>query len=102
VLGLDLPLGVALGVYPLATLIGAASLLPGGIGTTEVAMLVLLRSFGIGLDVAAVASLGMRLASTWLAIALGVVSLTILEFKRRERNGRSRRTPLRKPAQSGP
>lgn len=81
-LHLTLPLLPTLGVYPLGTLIGAASLLPGGIGTTEVAIaLLLLRQFSVPLEIATIASLTMRLASTWLAIGLGLASASFLELR---------------------
>jgi uncharacterized membrane protein YbhN (UPF0104 family) len=80
-LHLGLPTLPTLGVYPLGTLIGAASLLPGGIGTTEVAIVILLRQMSVPLEIATIASLTMRLASTWLAIALGLTSAAVLELR---------------------
>jgi uncharacterized protein (TIRG00374 family) len=94
---LALPVNAAIGLYPLATLIGAASMLPGGIGTTEIAMVLLLRSFGVPLDVATVTALAMRLATTWLAIVLGFLSAGLLELQRSpfQRHARDLRGSLR-------
>jgi uncharacterized protein (TIRG00374 family) len=78
-LGIVVPPLAALALYPLALLIGAASMLPGGIGTTEAAIVLLLHSFGAPLDLAALAAIGMRLCSLWFAIALGFVAICILE-----------------------
>jgi uncharacterized membrane protein YbhN (UPF0104 family) len=82
---LALPPAAAIGLYPVATLIGAASMLPGGIGTTEVAMVLLLHGFGVPLDVATVTALAMRLATTWLAIVIGFLCAGLLEWKRKPR-----------------
>jgi uncharacterized protein (TIRG00374 family) len=73
-LDLELPTLVALGIYPLAMLIGAASMLPGGIGSTEVATALLLQQFGASLDHASFAAVGMRLCSFWFAVAVGLAS----------------------------
>jgi uncharacterized membrane protein YbhN (UPF0104 family) len=71
---------VAFAVYPLALLLGAASMLPGGIGTTEAAIVLLLNSYGVPLDRAALAAVGMRVSTLWFAIALGFASIAILEI----------------------
>jgi uncharacterized protein (TIRG00374 family) len=60
-------------------------MLPGGIGTTEVAMVLLLHGFGVPLDVATVTALAMRLATTWLAILIGFLCAGLLEWKRKPR-----------------
>ena len=83
-LGLALPLGGALATYPLAALIGAASMLPGGIGSTETAATVILTQLGTPLHTAVLAVVAMRLCTHWLAILLGLLSAAYLEFVRRE------------------
>jgi uncharacterized protein (TIRG00374 family) len=83
-LGLALPLGGALATYPLAALIGAASMLPGGIGSTEAAATVILTQLGAPLHTAVLAVVAMRLCTHWLAIGLGLASAALLEFVRRE------------------
>jgi uncharacterized protein (TIRG00374 family) len=87
-LGIVVPPLAAFALYPLAMLIGAASMLPGGIGTTEAAIVLLLRSFGAPLDLAALAAIGMRLSSLWFVIALGFVAIFILEFVAPKSNAR--------------
>jgi uncharacterized protein (TIRG00374 family) len=79
-LGIIVPPLAAFALYPLALLIGAASMLPGGIGTTEAAMILLLRGFGAPLDLAVLAAIGIRLSNLWFAIALGLLAIPILEF----------------------
>jgi uncharacterized protein (TIRG00374 family) len=87
-LGIVVPPLAAFALYPLAMLIGAASMLPGGIGTTEAAIVLLLHGFGAPLDLAALAAIGMRLSSLWFVIALGFVAICILEFVAPKLNAR--------------
>jgi len=79
VLGVALPSGFALAVYPMAMLAGAASMLPGGIGSTEVAIVALLSAHGVTLATATLAAVGIRLATMWFAIICGFVAIGILE-----------------------
>ena len=79
-LGIAIPPLAAFSLYPLALLIGAASLLPGGIGTTEVAIVLFLRSFGVPLGSAALAAVGMRISTLWFATALGFMAVATLEI----------------------
>jgi uncharacterized protein (TIRG00374 family) len=83
-LGMAVPLLAAFAIYPLALLIGAASMLPGGIGTTEAAIVFLLHGFGVPLEDAAIAAIGMRLSTLWFAVALGFLAIPILEFVARK------------------
>lgn len=69
----------ALGAYPLAMLAGAASMIPGGLGSTEAAIIALLTSFGAAAGPATVAAIGIRLATLWFAIVLGILSIMALE-----------------------
>jgi uncharacterized protein (TIRG00374 family) len=88
-LGMAIPHLAAFALYPFALLIGAASMLPGGIGTTEAAIVFLLHSLGAPLDRAALAAVGMRLSTLWFAILLGIIAAIILEFpdKRKGHSG---------------
>ncbi len=79
--GIDLPLRGALAVQPLAMLLGAASLLPGGIGSTEAAMMLLIGPFANDLERTALVVAGMRLCTLWFAVALGLTSMLILEWR---------------------
>jgi uncharacterized protein (TIRG00374 family) len=79
-LGLALPIGVALAVFPLSTLIGTMSMVPGGIGATEAAITFLLSQLGAALETAAFAAVAMRLCTHWFAIVLGLVSAAVLEI----------------------
>lgn len=80
-LGLNVPFVSAFTIYPLAMLAGAASMLPGGLGSTEIAIVALLAIQGVQLSVAAIAAVGIRLATIWFAILCGFMSMVILEFE---------------------
>ena len=60
-------------VYALSTLAGALSLLPGGLGVTELGMTALLVLFGVPRETAVAAVLIVRLCTLWFAAGLGVV-----------------------------
>src|SRR5262249_20909496 len=80
-LGIVLPLRVTTFVYAFAQLAGAVSMLPGGLGVAEGSLTGLLVGLGIALPAAAAATLLIRAATLWLAVALGVVTL-LLGFRR--------------------
>ena len=81
--GLDLPIPLtsALSMYPLAMLVGAASMLPGGLGTTEASLVALLSSYSVGLGLAALAAITIRLTSMWLAVLCGMFAIFLLETR---------------------
>lgn len=81
-LGISVPLALALTIYPLALLAGAASMLPGGIGTTEATIVVLLASAGVAPAEGALAAIGIRLSTLWFAVVCGFSSIGILELRR--------------------
>ncbi|MBO9688674.1 MAG: flippase-like domain-containing protein [Mitsuaria chitosanitabida] len=68
-----------LGVYPLSMLAGAASMLPGGIGSTEVTIVGLLTVQGAELGVAMLAAICIRLSTLWFAIFCGLLAVVVLE-----------------------
>lgn len=79
-LGVSLPTMSAMAIYPLAMLAGAASMLPGGVGTTEVTLVALLSLFDVPVGISALAAIGIRFASMWFAVLCGFVALISLEF----------------------
>ncbi|MCW8333629.1 lysylphosphatidylglycerol synthase transmembrane domain-containing protein [Vibrio paucivorans] len=70
---------LAISIYCLSLLIGAASLLPGGIGATEIGMIWLLTMVNIDNDIALIASVVTRALTLWPAMALGLISSSILQ-----------------------
>jgi uncharacterized membrane protein YbhN (UPF0104 family) len=75
--GLDAarPLRVATVLYAFASLAGAVSMLPGGLGVAEGSLTALLVAGGTPLPAAAAATLLVRLTTLWLAVLLGVAAL---------------------------
>lgn len=78
-LGFTLAWTDALSTYPLAMLVGAASMLPGGIGSTELAIVALLAPLGVPVATATLAAVGVRFATLWFAIACGLLAMLGLE-----------------------
>lgn len=74
-LGLGTPLRAATFVYAFASLAGAVSMLPGGLGVAEGSLTGLLVALGTALPDAAAATLLIRAATLWLAVLLGAVTL---------------------------
>lgn len=74
-LGGDLPLQTAMFIYAFAILVGAVSFLPGGLGGTEAAMTALLVLNHLGQPEAVAATVLIRIATLWFAVALGLAAL---------------------------
>ena len=79
VLGSDMPLQVALFIYAFSMLVGALSFLPGGLGGTEASMVALLMLNNVAQPQAVAATVLIRLATLWFAVALGVIALSMAE-----------------------
>lgn len=79
-LGIVLPDRAALALYPLAMLAGAASMIPGGLGSTEATLVLLLTGYGVDMGLAALAAIGIRLGTLWLAIVVGGLAALGLEY----------------------
>jgi uncharacterized membrane protein YbhN (UPF0104 family) len=79
-LRLDLSLGDTVVVFSLGSLAGALSFLPGGLGVAEGSMTGLIRVLGdVSRAGAVAATLLIRLATLWFAVALGLVGLAVDE-----------------------
>ncbi|WP_017430753.1 lysylphosphatidylglycerol synthase transmembrane domain-containing protein [Vreelandella jeotgali] len=74
-LGADVSLAFACFVYALAMLAGALSFLPGGLGSAEAVMVSLLVVSGMATPTAVAATVFIRLATLWFAVALGLCCL---------------------------
>lgn len=77
----DVTTGV--GIYAVAVLVGAVSFLPGGLGSTETAMVALLASQGYSLPDALSTTLACRVTTLWLGVGLGWIAVGILQYGRR-------------------
>lgn len=80
-LGFDISLYAAMGIYAFSLLAGAASFIPGGIGSTELAMGILLNSLGADTTIVISAPLISRLSTLWFAVLLGLLSTTFLSIR---------------------
>ena len=76
-------LGVALSpatcvfIFAFAMLVGAVSVLPGGLGSAEATMVGLLALQGVPFDTAIVATGVVRITTLWFAVGLGLVALPL-------------------------
>ena len=80
-LGIEAGLFAAYFIYAFSTLVGAASILPGGIGLTEGVMAGLLVLISVGKADAAAATLIIRVATLWFGIVVGALCLAMFERK---------------------
>jgi uncharacterized protein (TIRG00374 family) len=79
-LRLDLSLADTIAVFSLGSLAGALSFLPGGLGVAETSMTALIRVLGdVPKAAAAAATVLIRLATLWFAVAVGLVALAVEE-----------------------
>ena len=78
-LGVPLPAHLAWSLLPLATIAGAASLIPGGIGSTELVIVTVLAGSGVALARAVLAAMAARFCTLWLSIGVGLIAVAILE-----------------------
>lgn len=76
-LNADITLMQAVFVFSFAMIVGALSMLPGGLGSTEVTMVVMLTALGIDLDVAVVSTAIVRITTFWFAVAIGAALLPL-------------------------
>lgn len=84
------PIGLQAGmfIFCFSMLAGAVSMLPGGLGGVEAAMMALLVVAGTPVDVALVATVVIRITTLWFAVALGFITLPFaLRFARGSRDG---------------
>ncbi|WP_407330981.1 YbhN family protein [Enterovibrio sp. 27052020O] len=80
-LGAEVSIPTALSVYCLSLVIGAASLIPGGIVATELGMVWLLTYIGVDKDLALISSIGTRAITLLPAILVGLLSVFVLSQK---------------------
>ena len=76
-MGFDLGIRDSVFMFALATLIGGASFLPGGLGGFEATMIALLAANGVPVATALAATLLVRFTTLWLGVALGIATLAL-------------------------
>jgi uncharacterized protein (TIRG00374 family) len=80
-MGADVPLLLAAGIYGISILAGAVSFVPGGLGSTEIVMGILLIAAGVDQPLAVSAVLICRIATLWFAVAIGLGFAVELETR---------------------
>ena len=83
-LGYELTASTVIAIYCLSILAGAASFIPGGLGATEAAIVLLLSAAGVGQTDAITASLVSRSLTLWLAVGIGVVAMIRAAFSNKQ------------------
>jgi uncharacterized protein (TIRG00374 family) len=63
----------AMFVYTLSTIIGSISMLPGGLGLTEIAFTFLMQSKGIPKDLSVASTMIIRVVTLWFAVIVGIL-----------------------------
>lgn len=80
-LDVEISVALAIGIYAMSIIIGAASFMPGGLGGTEAAMLIFLVSLGVSQEIALAATLICRFATLWFAVILGALAMIGLDMR---------------------
>lgn len=80
-LDIQIPFIDAIAIYPLSMLAGAASMIPGGAGTTEVTIVGLLAMYNIPLSHSLLIAISIRFSTLWFAIVCGLITIFILEYR---------------------
>ena len=78
----NISLATATFIYAFATLVGALSFLPGGLGGFEATAVILLNTNGIDIGTAAFAISVIRLTTLWFSVAVGSFMLTGVLFNK--------------------
>ena len=65
--------------YALATIVGALSMLPGGLGVTEGSLTFMLMKKGVARDLAVTSTFLVRVVTLWFAVLIGVISVSIYQ-----------------------
>jgi uncharacterized protein (TIRG00374 family) len=95
-LGVHQALATSIFIYAFSTIVGAVTLLPGGLGTTEATLAGLLKVTGTSTGIGALAAILIRAATLWFGVGVGAIFLVIAE--RRYGSNRIRYNDLTKEA----
>lgn len=79
---IDVPFSLAMFIYAASMLFGALSFMPGGLGSTEVAMTSLLILIGVGHIEATAATILIRMVTLWFAVLIGASFLSFNKIKK--------------------
>lgn len=87
-MGGDISILASIFAVAFASLVGAVSTLPGGLGAAEGSIIGLLLLAGLSSDVAAAAALITRFSTLWLGVLIGAMALFITERRLRKESDR--------------
>jgi glycosyltransferase 2 family protein len=80
--GLQIQAQILSGVFVFSLIAGALSLIPGGIGATELSMTALLTTLGVPAQTSFLIAAISRLSTIWLVTIIGIISLGVItQFK---------------------
>jgi uncharacterized protein (TIRG00374 family) len=65
--------------YGFATIVGAITMLPGGLGITEGSLTFLLIQKGSPKEIAVASTFIVRIVTLWFAVLVGVISVTLYQ-----------------------
>ncbi len=86
--GFPVALSLALTIYAISILAGAASFIPGGIGATETVMALMLLSIGSEAHIAIAVPILSRLATLWFAVCVGLLANAYLSINNTQYNNK--------------
>lgn len=81
ILGVALTPTVCIGIYAISVLVGALSFMPGGLGSTEAVMGLMLIVLGVPKQEAVAATLICRVATLWFAVGVGFLAMAWLHLR---------------------
>ncbi len=71
--GADVSVANAAFVFAFSMIVGAVSMLPGGLGSTEATMIILLTALGVEMDIALLSTAIVRATTFWFAVVIGLL-----------------------------
>ena len=80
-------LGQAVSIYAVATMLGAITMLPGGLVGTEGGMIALLQQIDLSKTQASTATVIIRVCTLWFAVAIGILALLYLRVYKPKKTG---------------
>ena len=96
--GAEITVANAVFVFSFSMIVGAISMFPGGLGSTEATMVLLLTALDVPLGSALAATAIVRVTTFWFAVAIGVACMPFaLQLVQRVRPGIRTRTELSAP-----
>ncbi len=81
VMNIEIPGLTSFSIYPLAMLAGAASMIPGGVGSTEAAIVFQLNLYDVPISIAILIAVVVRLGTMWFSILSGLLAVLIQEYQ---------------------